>query len=61
MDETAASGATVDTATSKFLWRSAMSRLTDVVANRPRLAWVLTVVIAIVAAGCKNNGGGSGY
>jgi hypothetical protein len=41
--------------------RSAMSRLTDVVAHRPRLAWVLTVVFAIVVAGCKNNGGGSGY
>ena len=38
-----------------------MSRLTALIANRPRLAWVLTVIVAIVVAGCKNNGGGSGY
>jgi hypothetical protein len=38
-----------------------MSRLIDAVAHRPRFAWVLTVVVAIVVAGCKNNGGGSGY
>jgi hypothetical protein len=40
--------------------RSAMNRLTDIAARRPRLAWALTVIVAIVVAGCKN-GAGSGY
>lgn len=37
-----------------------MNRLTILAAGRPSLAWALTVIVAIVLAGCKN-GGGSGY
>jgi predicted small secreted protein len=37
-----------------------MNRLTDIAARRPRLAWALTVLVAVVVAGCKNEGG-SGY
>jgi hypothetical protein len=37
-----------------------MNRLTDIAARRPRLAWALAVLVAIVVTGCKN-GGGSGY
>ena len=37
-----------------------MNRLTAIAARRPGLAWALSVIVAIVVAGCKN-GGGSGY
>lgn len=38
-----------------------MNRITNLAAGRPRLFGLLTLIVAIVVAGCKNNGGGSGY
>jgi hypothetical protein len=42
------------------LWRSAVNRLIAFATSRRWLAAALTVIAAIVVAGCKN-GGGSGY
>jgi hypothetical protein len=41
-------------------WRSAVNRLIAIATSRSRLAAALSLIAAVVVAGCKN-GGGSGY
>jgi hypothetical protein len=38
-----------------------MNQVTAFLTSRPRLAGILTVVLALVVAACKSGGGSSGY